>query len=126
MVILAFPSNQFGHQENSNGEEILNALKYVRPGKGFEPKCIMMDKVQVNGENQHEVFTWLKSKMPVPSDDSESLMGDPKFIMWKPVLRSDIGWNFEKFLVGKDGKAIKRFSKNFETINLAGEITKAL
>lgn len=44
-VILAFPTNQFGHQENSNGQEIVNSLKHVRPGNGFEPKCIMFDKV---------------------------------------------------------------------------------
>ena len=45
-VILGFPTNQFGHQENSSGEtEIMNALKHVRPGNGFEPKCIMFDKV---------------------------------------------------------------------------------
>ena len=45
LVILAFPTNQFGHQENSSGQEIINALKYVRPGNGFQPKCIMFDKV---------------------------------------------------------------------------------
>ena len=45
-VILAFPTNQFGHQENSNGQEIINSLKHVRPGNGFEPKCIMFDKVR--------------------------------------------------------------------------------
>ena len=45
LVVLAFPTNQFGHQENSNGEEILNALKHVRPGNGFEPKCVVFDKV---------------------------------------------------------------------------------
>ena len=44
LVILAFPTNQFGHQENSNGEEILNTLKHVRPGNGFEPKCILFQK----------------------------------------------------------------------------------
>ena len=45
LVILAFPTNQFGHQENSSGQEIINALKYVRPGNGFEPQCILFDKV---------------------------------------------------------------------------------
>jgi glutathione peroxidase len=44
-VVLAFPCNQFGHQENSGGQEILNALRHVRPGNGFEPKCILLDKV---------------------------------------------------------------------------------
>ncbi len=45
-VVLAFPTNQFGHQENSDGEEILNSLKYVRPGHGFEPKAVMFEKVR--------------------------------------------------------------------------------
>ena len=44
-AILCFPCNQFGHQENSNGDEIMNALKHVRPGNGFKPKSIMFDKV---------------------------------------------------------------------------------
>ena len=48
LVILAFPTNQFGHQENSNGEEILNTLKHVRPGNGFEPKCILFEKVYIS------------------------------------------------------------------------------
>ena len=58
-VILGFPTNQFGHQENSSGEtEIMNALKYVRPGNGFEPKCIMFDKVQTRTQffRQYETF----------------------------------------------------------------------
>ena len=44
---MCFPCNQFGHQENSTGPEIMNALKHVRPGNGFEPKGIMFDKVGV-------------------------------------------------------------------------------
>ena len=48
LVILAFPTNQFGHQENSSGQEIINALKYVRPGNGFEPQCILFDKVSLH------------------------------------------------------------------------------
>ena len=44
-VVLCFPCNQFGHQENSSGDEIMNALRHVRPGNGFEPKGIMFDKV---------------------------------------------------------------------------------
>ena len=54
LVILAFPTNQFGHQENSSGQEIINALKYVRPGNGFQPKCIMFDKV-----SSHKTKAWL-------------------------------------------------------------------
>ena len=142
-MILGFPTNQFGHQENSSGEtEIMNALKHVRPGNGFEPKCIMFDKVRessklfqmvnrktvihlqviANGEGEHPVFTWLKNELPVPSDDSESLMGDPKFIVWKPVRRSDIAWNFEKFLINSEGEAVKRYSKSFQTAHISKDI----
>jgi glutathione peroxidase len=122
LVILAFPSNQFGHQENSSGVEILNALQYVRPGNGYVPKAIMFDKVEVNGENEHPLFTFLKKEMPTPSDDKEALMGDPKFIIWKPVKRSDISWNFEKFLISASGEPVKRYSRHFLTANIADDI----
>jgi len=126
LAVLAFPTNQFGHQENSNGEEIINALKYVRPGNGFEPKCTIFDKVIANGEGAHEVFEYLKAELPLPSDDCTSLMGDPKFIIWKPVKRSDIAWNFEKFLIDANGKPYKRYSKGFQTSHVAADIDKLL
>jgi len=126
LVVLCFPCNQFGHQENSSGDEIMNVLKHVRPGNGFEPKCTMFDKVIVNGEGEHPVFKWLKSRLPYPKDDSESLMGDPKFIIWKPIKRSDISWNFEKFLIDQTGKPVKRFSKGFQTCNIDKDIDAIL
>lgn len=126
LVILAFPTNQFGHQENSQGQEIINALKYVRPGNGFEPKAIMMKKVECNGETEHPLFKWLKEELQVPSDDGTSFMGDPKFIIWKPVRRSDIAWNFEKFLIDPKGKPVKRYSKSFLTSNIAEDINALL
>ena len=80
----------------------------------------------VNGEGEHPVFKWLKTKMPHPSDDYESLIGDPKFIIWKPVKRTDISWNFEKFLIDQSGKPVKRFSKSFQTCNIDKDIDKLL
>jgi len=124
LVILAFPTNQFGHQENSNGQEILNSLKYVRPGDGFEPKCIMFDKICVNGSDQHPLFTWLKRHLPAPIDDADSLMSDPKFINWSPVCRSDVSWNFEKFLVDAGGRAVHRYSRHFLTSNIEKDIAR--
>jgi len=126
LVVLAFPSNQFGHQENTSGPEILNSLKHVRPGNGFEPKAVMFDKVEVNGDNEHPLFSWLKQSLPAPSDDKESLMGDPKFFIWKPVKRTDISWNFEKFLIDRQGNPVKRFSRNFLTSDIEGDISSLL
>jgi len=124
LVILAFPSNQFGHQENTHtGEELLNSLKYVRPGNGFISNIDMMfEKTDVNGANAHPLFKFLKTVLKYPSDDDVSLMSNQVFITWSPVLRTDVSWNFEKFLINKQGVPIKRYSKKFETINIAPEI----
>uniref|UniRef100_A0A8C5WXD8 Glutathione peroxidase n=1 Tax=Laticauda laticaudata TaxID=8630 RepID=A0A8C5WXD8_LATLA len=124
LLVLAFPSNQFGHQENATNEEILNSLKYVRPGNGYEPNFPVFEKCEVNGENAHPLFKFLKESLPVPHDDPVSLMSDPKSIIWSPVCRSDIAWNFEKFLIGRDGVPFKRYSRRFETIKMQDDIEK--
>jgi len=128
LAVLSFPCNQFGHQENTSGEvEILNSLKHVRPGNGFIPHIDMIfEKVEVNGAGVHPLFKFLKEKLPFPSDDYVSLMGDPRFFIWSPVLRTDISWNFEKFLIDKNGIPTKRFSRKFETIDIAQDIEDLL
>ncbi|CAB4068951.1 gpx [Lepeophtheirus salmonis] len=123
LAILAFPSNQFGHQENSDGEEIMAILKNVRPGNNFVPKCIMLNKIKVNGADEDPIFTWLKSQLPMPVDDSESFMMHPQNIIWSPVKRTDIAWNFEKFLISPSGEPLRRYSKKFQTINIADDIS---
>ncbi|KAI1892728.1 hypothetical protein AGOR_G00136530 [Albula goreensis] len=126
LVILGVPCNQFGHQENCKNDEILRSLKYVRPGNGFEPNFHMLEKLDVNGKDAHPLFVFLKEKLPFPSDDSMSLMTDPKFIIWSPVCRNDISWNFEKFLVDSDGEPFKRYSRRFLTSDIENDIKKLL
>jgi len=126
LVVLGVPCNQFGHQENCKNDEILRSLKYVRPGNGFEPKFQLLEKLDVNGKDAHPLFVYLKEKLPFPSDDSMALMGDPKFIMWSPVRRNDISWNFEKFLVGPDGEPYKRYSRKFLTSDIEADIKELL
>ena len=60
LVIIGCPCNQFGHQENLDENEILKSLKFVRPGKGYRPKFLISEKLEVNGEKQHQLFTILK------------------------------------------------------------------
>lgn len=130
LVILGFPCNQFGHQENGSGIEILNSLKYVRPGNGFEPKIELFSKVSVNGEEAHPLFFYLKEKMPFPYDNDPSaadlLMKTGKSILWSPVRRSDVAWNFEKFLIDSNGVPFKRYSRYFLTLDIASDIEKLL
>lgn len=59
--VLGFPSNQFGTQEpGSTPDEIMNGLKYVRPGNGFVPMFKLFEKGDVNGAKENPLFTHLK------------------------------------------------------------------
>ena len=128
VAILGFPCNQFGHQTNEGNEEFLNTLKYVRPGNNFEVNAAItiFEKGDVNGLEAQPVFKYLKTSMMIPSgplgdskgngcDDIDALVlprggfGGTTVTLWTPVCRSDIAWNFEKFLVGPDGEPVKRF-----------------
>ncbi|KAJ8044737.1 Glutathione peroxidase 1 [Holothuria leucospilota] len=112
--------------ENSTNDEILNMLKYVRPGNGFQPLFPIFQKVEVNGINTHPVFDFLKASLPAPSDDPFHLMDDPKKVIWYPVQRHDIRWNFEKFLIRPDGIPFKRYSPSFESRFISPDIEQLL
>ncbi|KYO28143.1 glutathione peroxidase 3 [Alligator mississippiensis] len=105
LVILGFPSNQFGKQEPGQNAEILPALKYVRPGGGFAPNFQLFQKGDVNGEKEQKVYTFLKNSCPPVVEN----FGDPKKLFWEPLKIHDIKWNFEKFLVGPDGVPVMRW-----------------
>ena len=105
--MIGLPCNQFGKQEpGKNGTEILNCLKHVRPGDGFEPKFPLTQKIDVNGKDEHPLYTYLKSYCP-PVDDIFYTEGPG--IYYTPYHNSDVRWNFEKFLINKEGKAVIRF-----------------
>jgi len=141
LEILAFPCNQFGHQCNESAAEMLNMLEHVRPGNGFKFSGKLFKKVKVNGRNEHPLFTFLKRAKPIPDDggcdskgngacDNEVLVlprggfNDTTVVLWTPVCRHDIAWNFEKFLVDKEGNVVGRFSRYFPTEKIAKIIAK--
>mmetsp|Transcript_26438 Transcript_26438/g.57411 ORF Transcript_26438/g.57411 Transcript_26438/m.57411 type:complete len:155 (-) Transcript_26438:363-827(-) len=131
-VALGFPSNQFGHQTQELDCEVLDVLKYVRPGDGYEPKFPMLTKMDVNGTTESEIFTFLKCALPYPHDDKGGAGADhitdfsiAQPPLWAPLRRSDITWNFEKFLINQNGVPVRRYSPKFPTIDVAADI-KAL
>ncbi|KAF1500515.1 Glutathione peroxidase 3, partial [Megadyptes antipodes antipodes] len=105
LVVLGFPSNQFGKQEPGQNSEILPALKYVRPGGGFTPNFQLFQKGDVNGAKEQKVYTFLKNACPPVAEE----FGNPKNLFWEPLRNHDIKWNFEKFLVGPDGVPVMRW-----------------
>lgn len=136
---IGFPCNQFGHQSNEKDGEFLNMLKHVRPGGGFEPKADIMAKVAVNGAKAHPLFKWMKTQIPIPQDGPGDSKGNgcdnvdalilPRggfdgttAALWSPVCRSDIAWNFEKFLLDKDGNLVKRYSRFYPTEEIGKDI----
>uniref|UniRef100_A0A2I3GW75 Glutathione peroxidase 1 n=1 Tax=Nomascus leucogenys TaxID=61853 RepID=A0A2I3GW75_NOMLE len=110
LVVLGFPY--------AKNEEILNSLKYVRPGDGFEPNFMLSEKCEGNGAAAHPDFTFL--------DDATALMTDPKLITRSPLCRNDVAWNFEEFLVGPDCVPVCRYSRGFRTINIESDIEALL
>jgi len=102
LVVLGFPCNQFGGQEPGDEEQI-GAFCQRNYGVTFP----MFAKVDVNGDDAHPLFDWLKS-------EKGGLLG------------SKIKWNFTKFLVGRDGQVIQRYGSRTAPEDIAGDIEAAL
>ncbi len=101
-VVLGFPCNQFGSQEPGSADEI-GEFCQMNYGVSFP----MFGKVDVNGDDAHPLFEWLKSEK-------------------KGLLGGRIKWNFTKFLVARDGTVVKRYAPNTEPADLAGDVRAAL
>ena len=102
LVILGFPCNQFAGQEPGTADEI-GAFCQKNYGVSFP----MFDKIEVNGDNAHPLYQWLRT-------EKGGLLG------------SAIKWNFTKFLVGKDGTVIKRYAPTTDPEKISGDIEDAL
>ena len=131
LTVLGFPCNQHGHQTQEKDFEILDVLKHVRPGGGYEPNFEMFSKIDVNGAGEHAVFSFLKGALPFPVDDvggegADFVVHDVQKLIWTPVRRGDITWNFEKFLINQSGVPVRRYSPKFPTKDCAADIEKLI
>jgi glutathione peroxidase len=102
LLVLGFPSNDFGGQEPGTLAEIQEFCK-LNYGVTFE----LFDKVHAKGEEVHPLYTWLTSQ----SEPQE-----------------EVKWNFEKFLISKDGELLGRYPSNIapDDTDLIADINKAL
>ena len=100
--VLGFPCDQFGHQEPGDDAEIAGFCE-----RSFGVTFPLFSKVEVNGAGAHPLYAWLRS-------EKGGMLGDR------------IKWNFTKFLVGRDGAVIGRYSPTTKPEKIADDIEKAL
>ncbi|MBL5859725.1 glutathione peroxidase [Serratia fonticola] len=105
-AVLGFPSNEFLGQEPGSNEEILAFCRGT-----FGVQFPMFAKIEVNGEGRHPLYRELIAAQPeavVPEGSGflERMSSKGR----APKHTGDILWNFEKFLIGRDGQVIQRFS----------------
>ncbi len=103
LVVLGFPCNQFGAQDRGSNEEIASFCQ-LNYGVGFP----MMSKIQVNGPQAHPLYQWLVR-------EARGFLGT-----------KSIKWNFTKFLIGRDGRVLKRYAPYTEPRRLRRDIEAAL
>lgn len=102
LVILGFPCNQFGKQDPGTESEIEEFCQ-VNYGVTFP----MFAKIEVNGENEAPLYSWLK-------EEKGGMLGDA------------IKWNFTKFLIDRDGEVVKRFAPQTAPEKLSEDIEALL
>ena len=103
LVVLGFPSNQFGAQEPGSAEQIASFCSTK-----YSVTFPLFTKTDVNGPAAHPLYVWLKENAPGEGGNA------------------DISWNFGKFLVSRDGKVLARYTPKTTPDELRGDIEKAL
>ena len=103
LVIVGFPSNEFGGQDPGSNDEIASFCQ-LNYGVSFP----MMAKVKVNGAEAHPLWKWLTA-------EARGVLGTQA-----------VKWNFTKFLIGKDGQVLKRYAPTDKPESLRADIDKAL
>ncbi|CAA19364.1 Glutathione peroxidase-like peroxiredoxin gpx1 [Schizosaccharomyces pombe] len=101
-IILGFPCNQFGNQEPGSDEEIAQFCQ-----KNYGVTFPVLAKINVNGDNVDPVYQFLKSQK-------------------KQLGLERIKWNFEKFLVNRQGQVIERYSSISKPEHLENDIESVL
>lgn len=102
LIVLGFPCNQFGGQEPETNETMIETCS-INHGVSFQ----LLEKIEVNGKNEHPVFSWLKNR-------AGGFFG------------KRIKWNFTKFLVSPDGTTVTRYAPVTQPEKIERDILKLL
>ena len=122
--VLDFPCDQFGHQAPGTDEEIHEFCTAK-----YKTKFDQLAKIEVNGENEDAIYTYLKKEIP-----NEEIHGLKNKMAMKAIEKisttcqknGDIKWNFTKFLVDKSGNVVKRYDPTFNPANIEQDIVNLM
>ncbi len=104
-AVLGFPANNFGAQEPGSNAEIAEFCSLT-----YSVKFPMFEKISVVGDDQHPLYKELTSSAPRAQGDPDAFRDRLKGFGMTPNQDPDVLWNFEKFLVGKNGDVVARFA----------------
>jgi glutathione peroxidase len=112
LVVAGFPANDFGAQEPGTNEEIADFCS-AKFGISFP----MYEKIVVSGEHKHPLYDALTHAAPRAQGDPDAFRARLKGYGLTPNPDPEILWNFEKFLIGRDGKVAARFAPTTDAEN---------
>ncbi|MBO4723158.1 MAG: glutathione peroxidase [Muribaculaceae bacterium] len=126
LEILDFPCNQFGNQAPGSEEEIHSFCTL-----NFGTEFPQFKKIEVNGENEHPLFTFLKKEKGFEGFNLEHPIGKILDDMMKKAdpdyaSKPDIKWNFTKFLIDKEGNVVARYEPTHDIKLIEEDIKKLL
>ena len=103
LAVIGFPCNQFASQDPGDNEQIAGFCQ-----RNYGVSFQMMSKIDVNGADAHPLYQWLTAEAP-------GILGTKA-----------IKWNFTKFLVGRDGRVLKRYAPQDTPEKITKDIAAAL
>jgi glutathione peroxidase len=103
LAVIGFPCNQFAGQDPGDNEQIAGFCQ-----RNYGVSFQMMSKIDVNGPDAHPLYQWLKQEAP-------GFLGT-----------EGIKWNFTKFLIGRDGRVIKRYAPQDTPEKITKDVEAAL
>ena len=120
--ILDFPCNQFGQQAPGSIQEIHQFCSI-----NFDIQFPQFDKIEVNGANEAPLYIWLKAQKGFSGFDANDQRGKYMDEMLRKQdadydKKSDIKWNFTKFLVSRDGRVLKRYEPTDKMSDIEADI----
>lgn len=102
--VLAFPANDFGGQEPGTNEEIQNFCSTK-----FNVQFPLYDKIPVTGPGKHPLYKHLIESKP-ETEDREGMETMLRSYKMEPTASPEVVWNFEKFLIDRNGRIVRRFA----------------